>query len=99
MHGADAAATDREAAVAEHADGARPDVQDDGGVLIHPEDERLLREFALQGGQPALPEVTEPGVVMPALGVVVVRDDDGGQAGEVGDEVQPALQYGGSPAL
>ena len=66
-------------------------VEDAGGVLVHPQDEDVVGQLGLEGGQAPLAHVAEPGVVVAALGVVEVRHDHRPQAhlGHQVEAVQP----------
>ena len=73
-----------------HGGGAGVEVEDEGGVLVDAEDEDVVGQVVLQDRQPALAHVAVPGVVVAALGVVVVGHDRRPQAG-LGQQVE-ALQ-------
>ena len=65
----------------------RVEIDDAGRVLVDPEHERRLGQQPLHHGQPALAQVAEAGVVVAALGVVEVGDDDRVEPG-LGHEVE-----------
>ena len=78
-----APAVDADGHAAQPRDGHEPgfEVQDQRGVAVDAEDERPLGPHRLEVPQPSLAHVAEAGVVVAALGVVVVGDDGRAQAG------------------
>ena len=65
------------------------EIERDGGVLVDADDEGVRRQHLLHLRQSTFAQVAEPGVVVAALGVVVVRDHHDRQAGHLPDEVEP----------
>ena len=80
-------AADGDGAQASDGGGVGVEIEDAGGVLVDAQDEDVGRELLFHLEEAALAEVRVAGVVGAALGVVVMGDDGGPEAG-VGDEVE-----------
>ena len=65
-----------ESAVADHFGRSFSKVQDESCVLIDPEHVVISRKFLFHESKASLSEVAETRVVVTALGIVVVRNDD-----------------------
>ena len=78
----------RDSAVTGHLSRSSVDVNDESGVLVDTEHPGAVGEHGLHRDQSSLAEIAEAGVVMAALGVVVVRDHRGVDA-DRREEVEP----------
>ena len=96
-----APAVDPDGDPAEAGDRGRPglEVQHERRVAVDAEDEGAVGQGRLQHPQAPLAHVAEAGVVGAALGVVVVGDDGGPQAGRPPRRSSPSSQRGSSPTL
>ncbi len=83
-----AVAAQRDGALADDLGGVGVEIDDDAGVLVDAEDEHPVGQRRLQHGEASLAEVAEPGVVVAALLVVVVRNH-GDVEPDLAQDVEP----------
>ena len=68
--------------------GVGVEIHDDAGVLVDAEHEAAFGQLGLEHRQTPLAQVAEPGVVIAALGIVVVRNHRHVQP-DLGEDVEP----------